>query len=292
MKGFGEKAKLTRFPVISSYSGIQLLRPSNVDKCLCLPPNDDRVLREARNRLGGSRLKDKLATPMVVYEGVMAFGPLTIDELYPRIGLSRSATYRAMKHLETGGWVRKLVDRHNFIATARIDELVAQATISPLELDVVLSVLGKITADSRFHWDIGFYVNRCDFCVFESTERTKPLSKTRYPYEHCGALVACCHFSGKSTRKMLFGKKFLPDATDRAKMQSLIGYCRDMLRTQNYAHFPEDCSAAVGLKFEDDYIGSIAIRRKIMVKSDLDLIATVKTVCKIMEDHGFLAKLT
>ncbi|WP_375281563.1 MarR family transcriptional regulator [Pseudooctadecabacter sp.] len=57
-----------------------------------------------------------------ILEYVAKFGPITLDQLTERTGFSRSATFRGLKRLEEGGWVRLRLNGRQYVLTCRVEQ--------------------------------------------------------------------------------------------------------------------------------------------------------------------------
>lgn len=57
-----------------------------------------------------------------VLEGVAKHGPITLDEVAKKTGISRSATFRALKRLEEGGWIRQRLNGRQYVLTSKVEK--------------------------------------------------------------------------------------------------------------------------------------------------------------------------
>lgn len=55
-------------------------------------------------------------------ENVAKFGPITLDQLTEITGISRSATFRGLKRLEEGGWIRLRLNGRQYVLTCRVEQ--------------------------------------------------------------------------------------------------------------------------------------------------------------------------
>lgn len=55
-------------------------------------------------------------------ETVAKNGPITLDQLSGRTGISRSATFRGLKRLEEGGWIRLRLNGRQYVLTSRVEQ--------------------------------------------------------------------------------------------------------------------------------------------------------------------------
>lgn len=67
-----------------------------------------------------------------ILENVAKFGPITLDQLTDRTGFSRSATFRGLKRLEEGGWVRLRLNGRQYVLTCRVEQKL-NAKVEPKE---------------------------------------------------------------------------------------------------------------------------------------------------------------
>lgn len=49
-------------------------------------------------------------------------GPITLDQLAKRTGISRSATFRGLKRLEDGGWIRLRLNARQYVLTSKVEQ--------------------------------------------------------------------------------------------------------------------------------------------------------------------------
>lgn len=54
-------------------------------------------------------------------ENIAAYGPITLDALAERSGFSRSATFRGLKTLQNGGWVRLRLNGREYVLTSKVE---------------------------------------------------------------------------------------------------------------------------------------------------------------------------
>ena len=90
-----------------------------------------------------------------VFEAVVRYGPISLDNTFPLVGRSRSATFRALKTLETSGWIRRTFNGRQYVATSVIDDLSEQGAISPPELDLICSLLGDYQKRNGLRMQVG-----------------------------------------------------------------------------------------------------------------------------------------
>ncbi|SFG32826.1 MarR family transcriptional regulator [Roseobacter denitrificans] len=57
-----------------------------------------------------------------ILENVAKYGPITLDELAQKTAISRSATFRGLKRLEDGGWIRLRLDGRQYVLTSRVEQ--------------------------------------------------------------------------------------------------------------------------------------------------------------------------
>ena len=251
---------------------------------------------EHSNQFESPQLKEKgfkrVPKPLVVYEAILKFGPISHDELYHKIGFSRSATFRALRHLETAGWVRRLINNHQYVATAHIDKLVSNGSTSLIELDAIYDVLSGLNFGSRFKFNVGFYVTKRTFCILESSSKFEPLNIVKYPFESCSALVAYCHLYQDWDDKILFNTELHYNSFDRADMKNRLLHCRYDLKRKGYYFCPREVSVSIGLKVDSTLVGSITLKCKNISKVESrELISNIRAIQFATDKRGFLASL-
>lgn len=55
-------------------------------------------------------------------ECVAKNGPITLDQLAKTTGISRSATFRGLKRLEDGGWIRLRLNGRQYVLTSKVEQ--------------------------------------------------------------------------------------------------------------------------------------------------------------------------
>ncbi|WP_170419696.1 hypothetical protein [Ruegeria atlantica] len=125
-----------------------------------------------------------------VYETVVRFGPISLDCAFPLVKRSRSATFRALKTLEISGWIRRTLNGHQYVATATIDELSEQGTVSLPELDSLCLILRECRKQHRLQMQVGFYITNRTFHLVECSESELRTDLELRPDQACIAGVA------------------------------------------------------------------------------------------------------
>jgi DNA-binding MarR family transcriptional regulator len=62
-----------------------------------------------------------------IYQVVALSGPLVLDEVARVSKLSRSSSFRALKKLESGGWIRRQLDGRSFVITSLGERIISEA---------------------------------------------------------------------------------------------------------------------------------------------------------------------
>lgn len=69
--------------------------------------------------MGVGALKARI---LEILERVARCGPITLDELTQKTGISRSAIFRSLKSLEQSGWIRLRLDGRRYVPTCKIEK--------------------------------------------------------------------------------------------------------------------------------------------------------------------------
>jgi DNA-binding MarR family transcriptional regulator len=62
-----------------------------------------------------------------IYQVVAVNGPLVLDEVADVSELTRSSSFRALKKLELGGWIRRRLDGRSFVITSLGEKIITKA---------------------------------------------------------------------------------------------------------------------------------------------------------------------
>lgn len=76
-------------------------------------------------------------------ENVARYGPITLDQLTARTGISRSATFRGLKRLEDGGWVRSRLNGRQYVLTSRVERKLNTKIEPKEEIEQLIPVINK-----------------------------------------------------------------------------------------------------------------------------------------------------
>ena len=233
---------------------------------------------------------ESVPKPLVVYEAVIKFGPISHEKLYHKVGYSRSSTFRALRHLETAGWIRKLVNNHHYVATAYVDELAASGSTSLAQLDIVSYAISHANLDHSFTFSVGFYITKRTFCILESSSKLQRPNELEYPFESCAALTAYCHFNQGWDEKTLFNPDIFYNDYDRKFMKKRLSDCRRNINRRGFHFCRDEFSASIGIKFDSSFVGSITLKTSNVNKTiKKKFINNIQTIRSIMEKEGFLA---
>jgi len=235
---------------------------------------------------------EKTLKPLVVYEAVLKFGPISHDDLYKKIGFSRSATFRALRHLEEAGWVRRLINNHHFVATSFVDELASVGSTSLSELDMIFKVLSEVNISSKFVFKVGLYISKSTYCILESSSKNEPVNTIVYPFESCAALVAYCFYSSVWSEKMLFDPNQFFNEYDFIEMKERLMRCKKSLSKRDFFYCHEEQVAAIGVKVGEAFVGSISVKQKDVSKDKVKpLINELRRLSAGLERNELLAKI-
>lgn len=86
-----------------------------------------------------------------VFEVVSSRGPITLDEISLKCGLSRSATYRALKKLESDNWIRTQLDRRSYVITGHVDATISEALPAYSSVDTLSRIIKKMNLARTTH---------------------------------------------------------------------------------------------------------------------------------------------
>lgn len=79
-----------------------------------------------------------------VLERVTRCGPITLDQISQKTGISRSATFRALKILQEKGWIRLRLDGRRYVATCQVEERLAPKIEPRREIDDLIPVISSL----------------------------------------------------------------------------------------------------------------------------------------------------
>jgi len=251
---------------------------------------------EATNRPDSHKTVSHTASPRLlrVYEVVVMNGPIELDSVYKTVGISRSASFRSLKKLEESGWIRMLLNNHQYVATSHVDELISNSDISLPEIDLVCDLLRQTISEHKMNIDVGIFITQSAFYLVESSDKGVDLNQRVEASDSYFGFIA--HFLNAQQSKSLVGVKNNHDLIslwpniDLSLLNSidaLLGeWEKDNFLLSNY-----EFSATIGLIFKNNIIGAINISPKYFNR---DTIGRIKNCCyeviDILEQEGILGK--
>ncbi len=194
-----------------------------------------------------------------VYETVLLFGPISLDEVFPIIGRSRSSTFRCLKQLEAAGWIRTLINKHHFVATAFMDELVSKGAVSMPEVDLISLPAREAALAHKMHTDIGMLISNSHFLLAESTDRAKKANTPMLPLQGNCALVAYCIKERLDPERAARRVEAVHRDTPQEFITQAVGNCCRALQEKAYFICPDEMSSTIGLTFPSGQIGAVSI---------------------------------
>jgi len=78
-----------------------------------------------------------------ILEGVAKHGPITLDEVAKQTGVSRSATFRALKRLEEGGWIRQRLNGRQYVLTSNVEKKLNSKIEPKQEIECLTPIIIK-----------------------------------------------------------------------------------------------------------------------------------------------------
>lgn len=98
-------------------------------------------------------------------------GPMTLDQLSERLGVSKSAVWRVVGHLREAGWVQlkqgnRLIELHY-----RIDELFSRASFSDEEFAGIRDMLEDVPSEFAVHIDLFALTHNDGIEMIDTTRR-------------------------------------------------------------------------------------------------------------------------
>ncbi len=76
-------------------------------------------------------------------ESVAKCGPATLDEVSCNTGISRSATFRGLKKLQAGGWIRLRLDGRQYVLTSRVEDRLQSDTEPKKEIEQLSTLVAN-----------------------------------------------------------------------------------------------------------------------------------------------------
>lgn len=78
-----------------------------------------------------------------ILETVAKHGPITLDELAQKTDISRSATFRGLKRLEDGGWIRLRLNGRQYVLTSRVEQRLNSKVEPKKEIEQLTPVISQ-----------------------------------------------------------------------------------------------------------------------------------------------------
>ncbi len=221
-----------------------------------------------------------------VYEIVLRHGPILLDEVYPKTEHSRTATFRALKQLERAGWIRPLINRHQFVATSLINNLMAAGSVSLPEVDLVSALVQDIITREAMHVDIGMYVTDQTFHLLESSNKAARLNTPQYPHQSSAALVAYC-ISAEDRGEGPFGGG--ASGPDMEHFRERLKLCRQDIQRNHRFFCVDELSSTIGLRFRSNLVGALSITQKsVGTRNVSELLKCSKEIVGLLRQNGIL----
>lgn len=109
-------------------------------------------------------------------ENVARYGPITLDQLTEQTGISRSATFRGLKRLEEGGWIRLRLNGRQYVLTSRVEQKLNTKVEPKEEIEQLTPIISR-SVDLRtvrvriFQQETTATVELVDDSEYNSSER-------------------------------------------------------------------------------------------------------------------------
>ena len=232
---------------------------------------------------------NKIPKPLLVYEAIIKFGPISLDDLYLKTGFSRSATFRALKHLEAVGWIRKSINNHQYLATAYIDELVSTGSTSLVELDIIHDMLSTTRFYSELNFRVGFYITKRSFCIMESSSKYEKINIVEYPSDSSGALTAYSCLYQDWKEDILFKSGNNCNFFERRNLEKQLSKCRYDIKRRGFFFCPDEYSAHIGIRVDNSLVGAISLKSRFPLnwKKNRLFLKDIKNVISTVKNKGF-----
>lgn len=109
-------------------------------------------------------------------ENVARYGPVTLDQLTEKTGISRSATFRGLKRLEDGGWIRLRLNGRQYVLTSRVEQKLNTKVEPKEEIEQLTPIINrsinlKIVRVRIFQQETTATVELVDDSEYNSSER-------------------------------------------------------------------------------------------------------------------------
>ena len=223
-----------------------------------------------------------------VFEVVVRFGPISLDNTFPLVGRSRSATFRALKALEKSGWIRRTFNERQYVATSVIDELSEQRAISPPELDLICSLLGGYQKRNGLRMQVGFYVTTRTFQLLECSEKGSIPDLVLCPGEETIACVALSLLPASRQDRILGDLDRTLDLIARDDLRARVREYSQSLQDRGYLYDLPKNEVFVGLKTLSGQVGALTVTSRSKL-SGMCLTRHAETICNILADNDLLA---
>lgn len=224
-----------------------------------------------------------------VFETVVRFGPISLDDTYPLVDRSRSATFRALKTLELSGWIRRTFNGRQYVATSVIDNLSGQGTISSQELDLLCPLLSGYQKQNNLRLQVGFYVTPKTFYVLECSEKGSIADLVLCPSQEAIACTAFCLLSASRQEKIFNDLNETLDLTSRDALRARVRKYSQSLQTRGYVCDSSEIEGFIGLETSSGQVGALSVAPRAKW-SATGFDQHIETISKILADHDLLAK--
>ncbi len=223
-----------------------------------------------------------------VFEAVARFGPISLDHVFPLVGRSRSATFRALKNLETSGWIRRTFNGRQYVATSVIDDLSEQGAISPPELDLICALLGGYQKRNRLGMQVGFYITPKTFYLLECSEKGALSDMVLCPGEETIACIAFSLLPASRQEKIFSDLNRTLDLISREELRARVRNYSLSLQARSYLHDPSGNVAFIGLKTPSGQTGALSVAPRSKL-SGTCLAHHAEAICTILANNDLLA---
>lgn len=228
-----------------------------------------------------------------VFEAVLQYGPILLDDLYPRTSRTRSSAYRCLKHLERAGWVRVNMDKKNYVVAGAFVENTRECRCSNFDIDLIASSLLQICKAAQVNVEIGIFQNSNDFKIMDWTARSETALQPP-AIETCDTLlVAVCIVSTPHRRRYVLdptrGSGFTPFI---GEVETRISECIRQLNSCGYYTNRLSEVSTIGLLSNAGTVGAITVSpRQYRATSNRETyLDAVKQIRDLLFRHNMLGK--
>ena len=146
-----------------------------------------------------------------VFEIVAQYGPVALDDAAAKGGLSRSATYRALKKLEADQWIRTRLDGRRFVITDKTEKWISSSVPAFCTVDLLVSELKRTKLARRLVVRVYQQTTTQDFRLIDSSlyfdlQNPAPMFVDQ-------GLVLCC-LRALQRAQIVVGSTRIPDFSD------------------------------------------------------------------------------